>query len=95
MARVIHRPSGATCSFKLQNASKALPLVLQGIKKPAVTRTSGRVMGETYIWHTHFKLASPAYGVPKAAFEPQDTTGFMFQVAQMSPMQLVLSHPVG
>ena len=70
-------------------------LALQDTKKPAVTSTSGRVMGETHIWHTHFKLASPAYGVSKAAFEPQDTTGFMFQVAQMSPMQLVLSHPVG
>ena len=39
-----------TNSFKLQNASKALLLVLQGIKKPAVTRTSGRVMGELTIW---------------------------------------------
>ena len=46
LARVIHRPSGAACSFKLQNASKALPLVLQGIKKPGVTRTSGQVMGD-------------------------------------------------
>ena len=33
LPRVIHRPSGATNSFKLQNASKALLLVLQGIKK--------------------------------------------------------------
>ena len=31
-------------------ASKALLLVLQGIKKPAVTRTSGQVMGELTIW---------------------------------------------
>ena len=29
---------------------KALLLVLQGIKKPAVTRTSGQVMGELTIW---------------------------------------------
>ena len=50
LARVIHRPSSAACSFKLQNASKALLLVLQGIKKPAVTRTSGQVMGELTIW---------------------------------------------
>ena len=82
-------------AFGPQRLLQTLPLVIQGTKKPAVTRTSGRVMGETYIWHTHFKLASPAYGVPKAAFEPQDTTGFMFKVAQMSLMQLVLSHPVG
>ena len=50
LPRVIHRPSGATNSFKLQNASKALLLVLQAIKKPAVTRTSGQVMGELTIW---------------------------------------------
>ena len=48
---VIHRPtSGATCSLELKDASKALLLVLQGIKKPAVTRTSGQVMGELTIW---------------------------------------------
>ena len=39
-----------TCSFAPLNASKALLLVLQGIKKPAVTRTSGQVMGELTIW---------------------------------------------
>ena len=50
LPRVIHRPSGVTNSFKLQNASKALLLVLQGIKKPAVTRTPGQVMGELTIW---------------------------------------------
>ena len=33
-----------------KNASKALLLVLQAIKKPAVTRTSGQVMGELTIW---------------------------------------------
>ena len=44
------QPSGPTYSFELQNASKALLLVLQGIKKPAVTRTSGQVMGELTIW---------------------------------------------
>ena len=37
-------------SFEPQNASKALLLVLQAIKKPAVTRTSGQVMGELTIW---------------------------------------------
>ena len=36
--------------FEPQNASQALPLVLQGIKKPGVTRTSGQVMGELTIW---------------------------------------------
>ena len=50
LPRIIHRPIGVTHSFKLQNASKALLLVLQGIKKPAVTRTSGQVMGELTIW---------------------------------------------
>ena len=50
LPRVIHRPGEPTCSFELQNASKALLLVLQGIKKPAVTRTSGQVMGELTIW---------------------------------------------
>ena len=38
------------CSLEPRNASKALLLVLQGIKKPAVTRTSGQVMGELTIW---------------------------------------------
>ena len=50
LPRIIYRPIGVTNSFKLQNASKALLLVLQGIKKPAVTRTSGQVMGELTIW---------------------------------------------
>ena len=50
LPRVIHRAGDPTCSFEPQNASKALLLVLQGIKKPAVTRTSGQVMGELTIW---------------------------------------------
>ena len=33
LTRVIHRPSGATYNFKLQNASKALLLVLLRHKK--------------------------------------------------------------
>ena len=41
------------CSLEPRNASKALLLVLQGIKKPAVTRTSGQVMGELTIWPSH------------------------------------------
>ena len=88
-------PGTPKYAFGPRRPLQTLPLVFQGTKKPAVTRTSGRVMGETYIWHTHFKLASPAYGVSKTAFEPQDTTGYMFLVAQISPMQLVLFHPVG
>ena len=50
LPRVIHRPSCTTCSFEPQNASQALLLVLQAIKKPAVTCTSGQVMGELTIW---------------------------------------------
>ena len=48
--RVIHRTSGPNYRFEPQNASQALLLVLQAIKKPAVTRTSGQVMGELTIW---------------------------------------------
>ena len=34
LPRVIHRPSGPSCSLEPRNASKALLLVLQGIKNP-------------------------------------------------------------
>ena len=34
LPRVIHRPSGPACSLEPRNASKALLLVLQGIKNP-------------------------------------------------------------
>ena len=50
LPRVIHRPSGPNYRFEPQNASQALLLVLQAIKKPAVTCTSGQVMGELTIW---------------------------------------------
>jgi len=50
LPRVIHRPSGSNYRFEPQNASQALLLVLQAIKKPAVTCTSGQVMGELTVW---------------------------------------------
>ena len=73
LPRVIHRPSGVTNSFKLQNASKALLLVLQGIKKPAVKRTSGQVMGELTIWPSSWLLPSPTFSVLKAGTEHHRT----------------------
>ena len=69
MTSVIHRVVDPNRVFGSQQLLRALSLALQGTKKPGVTRTTGRVMGETQIWPSHFAMASPTCGVIKVGTE--------------------------
>ena len=50
MTSVIHRVVDTNRVFGSQQLLRAPSLALQSIKKPGVTRTTGRVMGEAQIW---------------------------------------------
>ena len=63
MGGVIHRCGVTTCPFGSLLHPKTLRIALQVTKKPAVTRTSGRVMGEMTIWLSNWVLPSPTFGV--------------------------------
>jgi hypothetical protein len=63
LTSVIHRVVDANRLFWSQQLLRALSLALQSTKKPGVTRTTGRVMGEAQIWPIYEVLTSPTYGV--------------------------------
>ena len=63
LTSVIHRVVDTNRVFWSQQLLRALSLALQSTKKPGVTRTTGRVMGEAQIWPIYEVLTSPTYGV--------------------------------
>ena len=73
LTSVAHRVSGSKPCLGLAKAAHGTIPSALGHKKPGVTCTTGRVMGEIQIWRSIFALTSPTYSVIKVGTELQYT----------------------